>query len=224
MNAITETKIERIRSLSIELDAIGKTALEKASEAGRLLSECKDGLKHGEWLPWLESNFTFTDRTARRWMKLDEDIRSGKIKSDSVSNLAEAYRITTETKVVSGCPFKMPSANERLLMRSVNGDCAVVEPMGEDYVQITFTEPGLDDDGLDLRIANIAGTKRGIHKDHAWKFLRHLSQSDWSSAVISYGPYKAPDIAFGTQNKKLSTDQFDWIADCLEIPQGGIAS
>jgi hypothetical protein len=93
---VTTTTVERIQILAAELETLGKTALVKAVEAGNLLRECKAGIAHGQWIPWLESNFTFADRTARRWMKLAEDMETGKLKSDTVSNLAEAYRITTE--------------------------------------------------------------------------------------------------------------------------------
>lgn len=221
MSTISTTKIDRIRSLSIELDAIGKTALEKASEAGRLLSECKSDLKHGEWLPWLESNFTFTDRTARRWIKLAEDIHSGKIKSDTLSNLSEAYRITSESKAVSEYTFKIPLPHERLVMLSANGDCATIEPMDDTYVQVTFTVSEIDHANDDLRIAAIAGTKRGIHKNHAWFFLSEQSRADWKNAIKSFLPWSGPDMAFGTKNKNLHTDKQDWIFECFELSQGG---
>ena len=93
---ITTTTVQRIQALAAELETLGKTALGKAVEAGNLLRECKASLAHGGWLPWLEANFTFADRTARRWMKLAEDVEAGRLKTDTVSNLAEAYRITTE--------------------------------------------------------------------------------------------------------------------------------
>jgi hypothetical protein len=96
VNAIAETQVDRIRTLAAELDTLGKTALEKASEAGRLLIECKARLQHGEWLPWLESNFSFTDRTARNWMRISEAHDAGKL--ENVSDLSEAYRVITDSK------------------------------------------------------------------------------------------------------------------------------
>ena len=65
VDANRTTNIDRIRTLAGELAQLGKSALEKAIEAGSLLKECKAGLEHGQWLPWLKSNFSFTDRTAR---------------------------------------------------------------------------------------------------------------------------------------------------------------
>jgi hypothetical protein len=212
MSTISTTKIDRIRSLSLELDAIGKTALEKASEVGRLLSECKSDLKHGEWLPWLESNFTFTDRTARRWIKLAQDIQSGKIKSDTLSNLSEAYRVTTEPKIVSDCPFQMPSPDQRLILFSVNGDCASIEPIDETYFQVTFTERDQE-----APMASIAGTKRGIHRNYAWQFLTENSRADWKSASLTYASWNP----VGPKNQNLGETGIDWVMDCLELLQGG---
>lgn len=228
---LTTAKIQRIQSLAAELDALGKTALEKALEAGTLLIECKADLAHGEWLPWLEENFTFTDRTARRWMKLVDDMQSGKLKSDTVSNLADAYRITTETREIkpNPCPFEMPQLNQRLILFSPMHDCAAIEPMDETYVQVTYTEPGIDlslfDDGRELRIATIAGTKRGIHKDHAWLFLIENSNADWKNASAACVPWKAPDMTQTTRNQNLYGDCVLWMDECFSLEtleQGGL--
>ncbi len=76
------------------------------SEAYRLLSqpagepqaaqetEQKARLKHGEWLPWVEGNLEFDDRTVRRYVNLFEN----RIKLDTVSDLGitEAYRLLSQ--------------------------------------------------------------------------------------------------------------------------------
>ena len=48
------------------------TALEHALEAGRLLAEVKASLPHSEFGPWLESNFSWSDRTARVYLRLHD--------------------------------------------------------------------------------------------------------------------------------------------------------
>ena len=42
-------------------------------EIGRRLAEVKKELKHGEWLPWLEKETEFSERTAQRYMKVYEE-------------------------------------------------------------------------------------------------------------------------------------------------------
>ena len=39
-------------------------AIRHAVNAGEMLTDAKALCKHGEWLPWLEANFTFTRQTA----------------------------------------------------------------------------------------------------------------------------------------------------------------
>jgi hypothetical protein len=80
--------------------------VEKATEVGRLLTDERKNLGHGEWLPWLRKNFRFTDRTARNYIRLFEN--RDRLKLESVSNLTEAYQLlnppksTTETIPESG--------------------------------------------------------------------------------------------------------------------------
>jgi hypothetical protein len=62
---------------------LGKRLTENIVEIGRLLSECKTILGHGNWLPWIEREFGWTDRTAERFMQVYR--LSGKF--DKMSNL-----------------------------------------------------------------------------------------------------------------------------------------
>ena len=45
-------------------------ALGHAIEAGKLLTEVKAQLNHGEWLPWIDENFTGSERTAQIYMQV----------------------------------------------------------------------------------------------------------------------------------------------------------
>ena len=51
-------------------------------EMGQRLIECKEMLGHGYWLPWLDREFGWTDRTARNFMAV-----AGAFKSEPVSDL-----------------------------------------------------------------------------------------------------------------------------------------
>ena len=52
-------------------------------EIGRLLIEAKGQAEHGEWLPWLEREFDFSDRTAENYMAAHRFAE----KFETVSNL-----------------------------------------------------------------------------------------------------------------------------------------
>ena len=47
-----------------------RTTLAHAVRAGELLAEAKAVVGHGGWLPWLETNFTGSERTARNYMRV----------------------------------------------------------------------------------------------------------------------------------------------------------
>ena len=51
-------------------EAALKNGLQHAMEAGRLLAEVKSLCPHGEWLPWLKSNFKGSPRTAQGYMRI----------------------------------------------------------------------------------------------------------------------------------------------------------
>ena len=204
------TTVSRIQLLASELDQLGESALEKAAEAGRLLIECKKEMGHGQWLPWLEENFSFTDRTARRWMKLAEDMASGKLKSDTVvSSLAAAYRITTkrrpEVKIppfVKISPFEMPLVHQRMfLISSVgSGGLAVIEPIDETYSHVTY---------VDLDVGEVCGTTRGIRSEYAFHFLAINSGKSWEDAAVMYLPWIPKGI--GPNANLTAADPIAWI-------------
>jgi hypothetical protein len=60
-----EANLETVRSK----EAAGE-AVECAIRAGERLAEAKDRITHGEWLPWLEANYTESARTAQDYMRL----------------------------------------------------------------------------------------------------------------------------------------------------------
>jgi len=51
---------------------IGKRVIADIIEIGRRLTECKKLLDHGNWLPWLEPEFGWTDDTALNFMRVHE--------------------------------------------------------------------------------------------------------------------------------------------------------
>jgi hypothetical protein len=214
---ITTTTVVRIQTLAAELETLGKTALGKAIEAGNLLRECKETMAHGEWLPWLTSNFHFSDRTARRWMKIAEAKASGLLKMDTVSNLAEAYKSTATARESrpGACPFDLPMPGQKLALALTGHgfNYAAIEAMDETYVQVTWSETTLDG-GL-----TVAGTKRGIHRDYAWRFLISHSprRDDWRNAAAGYFPQNQPPDTTTTRNRNLYSDLSDWMDDCFEV-------
>ncbi len=90
---IEKTRTQEIVRLHSEVVDHLRQSLEKAIRIGQLLSEQKQVLKHGEFIPWLEANIPFTDRTARNYMRLYRE--RDRIKTETVSDLKGAYALLT---------------------------------------------------------------------------------------------------------------------------------
>ena len=86
-----KSRVDLITELHNRLQGLLRTSIETAMEIGRLLTDQKTELKHGAWLPWVEENLPFDERTAQRYMALSEH-RDEITKNDSVSDLTSAYR------------------------------------------------------------------------------------------------------------------------------------
>jgi hypothetical protein len=74
--------------LAAEINEAHALAMQHAGEAvaqgirvGHLLLEAKAKIPHGQWLPWLRANVTFSDRTAQSYMRIAHksppEIRNG---------------------------------------------------------------------------------------------------------------------------------------------------
>lgn len=68
-----------------------KLSLVNAIEIGRLLLLQKDGLEHGQWIPWVEQNLPFSLRSARNYIGLYKN--RGELKRARVANLNSAYKV-----------------------------------------------------------------------------------------------------------------------------------
>src|SRR5262245_15010850 len=62
-----------------EIRRLGKRAVEDVIEIGRLLTECKRICGHGNWLPWLDREFGWTEMTATRFINVYEMSKSNKL-------------------------------------------------------------------------------------------------------------------------------------------------
>lgn len=69
MNQIQQSTIQERVTLHNEIAGHLKMSLEKAIRIGKLLTEQKTSLKHGEWLSWIKANLPFSDRTARVYVR-----------------------------------------------------------------------------------------------------------------------------------------------------------
>ena len=53
--------------------ALGKRVVGDIIEIGRRLAECKNRLGHGNWLPWIDQEFGWSEDTAENYMRVADD-------------------------------------------------------------------------------------------------------------------------------------------------------
>lgn len=72
MNELTEKRTPELIGAEIRMYVNAGRAITMLCgiEIGRRLVEAKDMLEHGEWLPWLERETEFSDRSAQNYMKV----------------------------------------------------------------------------------------------------------------------------------------------------------
>ena len=75
MNELIEKRTPELIGAEIRMyvDTGRRISLLCGIEIGRRLVEAKEMLNHGEWLPWLERETEFSDRSAARYMKLFDE-------------------------------------------------------------------------------------------------------------------------------------------------------
>jgi hypothetical protein len=69
-----------------------KNIVQQAIAAGMALNDAKSKLAHGEWLPWVEQNCGFSERTAHNYMLLAANQYKFKFAIDADLTLNQALR------------------------------------------------------------------------------------------------------------------------------------
>ena len=58
----SEARVSRSRPRIVHLALAAETATEHTIRCGQLLIEAKDGLAHGQWLPWIKDHCVLSER------------------------------------------------------------------------------------------------------------------------------------------------------------------
>ncbi len=95
---------KEILFLHEKLHGVARISLVLAFELGKRLVAVKDQFDHGEFGPWLEENFPFSDRTARRYIQVFEKFQNGHVSVLTDMTLQEAYIEAGVKKIVAPEP------------------------------------------------------------------------------------------------------------------------
>lgn len=87
--ALVAERTKQIVDLHLGIEASLRRSVQDAIRLGELLTEQKAALPHGDFLPWLDRELPFSERTARNYMKLFEY----RTKTATVADLRTAYEV-----------------------------------------------------------------------------------------------------------------------------------
>jgi Protein of unknown function (DUF3102) len=95
--------------------ALGKRAISDIAEIGRRLNDAKDNhTKHGQWLPWLDREFGWTEQTALHFMRIDGVVAKSKKFLDLDIPVSGLYLLAA--------PSTAEEARTEVLSRSEDGE------------------------------------------------------------------------------------------------------
>ena len=115
-NTATATMREAFLNRSaVQIRYLGRRAAQDIVEIGKLLTMCKTTLDHGEWLPWIEREFGWSDRTARNFMNVHRMLAS---KSEIISDL----NIDATALYALAAKSTPNSVREQILARARQGE------------------------------------------------------------------------------------------------------
>lgn len=125
-----ETSLEQrdIEVITEEINFYKRQAGSAILEIGKRLAEAKEQLSHGEWLPWLEKEVEFSERSAQQYMRLWREYG----KSATVADLgcskalillglpaAEREEFAAETHTVNGAEKTVIEMTRRELEEAI---------------------------------------------------------------------------------------------------------
>ena len=92
MTTLMVSNVKVLNDLHQQIEGKLRSTVQDAIRAGEILTGVKDKLAHGEFIPWIGKNCMFGDRTAQSYMR----VYLHKSKTESVSDLPEAYRLVAK--------------------------------------------------------------------------------------------------------------------------------
>lgn len=127
MSAVTSLNVKRWDTVPVRINKLHRLAQQSAADAigyaitaGELLIETKKSVGHGGWLSWLQENVSFSERTARNYMRVARALP--KLEYEERQRVADlSFRdilstLATDTNRLS----RLPSAAKEISRKSRN--------------------------------------------------------------------------------------------------------
>ena len=197
--------VQEINDLHREITQSAMSSLGKAIRIGHLLSEEKSALKHGEWLPWLKANVSFSERMGQRYMlvfRRREELTTLLAKYDTMSffSLSDALRLLEDKYEKQSGEFNLDEPDV-LPLDSPEGD-----NVGDGEGERGEAEPDEEEaEGLDSQLSTTQESpqpeppeQESGKPDDSQKIpesnIERLADQIWKGA-IHYAPAQELDVA-----------------------------
>ncbi len=99
MEPLGSGEANEIARLHGEITSRAHDIITDSIQIGKLLTQAKDRLHHGEWLPWVRKSLPFSERTARVYMRIFRE--RDRIKSAAAADLRSALRLINSDRTVA---------------------------------------------------------------------------------------------------------------------------
>jgi hypothetical protein len=134
LSAATLPAIDQILDEHAEaIRVLGKRTIENVIEIGHRLTEARKLCEHGQWLPWLEREFGWTDRHARNFMAVYE-ISS---KSENFSDL----NLPISGLYLLAHPSTPEAARQQVVNRAASGERISVTEIKQEITEAKTPAP-----------------------------------------------------------------------------------
>ena len=114
-----------LREHADAIRGLRKKTVESVIEIGRRLAAAKKIAGHGKWMPWLEREFGWSDRTARSYIHIHELAQSGKL--ENFSNLS----IPVSSLYLLAAPKTPDAVRSEILVRAATGEAVTADVIKE---------------------------------------------------------------------------------------------
>ena len=121
MHTLATYSIKELNELHQQIDGKLRSTVQDAIRAGEILTNVKEKLAHGEFLPWIEKNCIFKRKTAVNYMRVYEH----KSKCVTVGHLPEAYQLVAKLESA-----KKQTENQKAFKRVQEYKKSGVKPEG----------------------------------------------------------------------------------------------
>jgi hypothetical protein len=121
------THVSDLGAIAVQIKRLEKQTIGNVIETGRLLTEARALIKHGDWRPWLKANFEWSLRTATRFINVyqlsrEMDLSALNISLSALYLLADLKSRNKSYQIVEAAKIRRVTLEIAQNIRLTSGD------------------------------------------------------------------------------------------------------